>query len=230
MIDDGDGDRHSRAASPELITDPREKAEREARNALQQFDTAIKLIDDWLLTAERPFRLRPSLIQQLHRIALDGLSAFAGNWRPAGVEIQGSKHEPVGAHLVAASVEEMCDYVNEKWKQKTAIHLAAYVMWRLNWIHPFDDGNGRTSRMLSYIILCVRSGQHLPGKNTIPEQISRDKTPYYKALDAADDAYRNDRIEVSVLEELLSAMLANQLVEVYQDATGSTKGLDEGSA
>lgn len=52
MIDDGDGDRHSRAASQELITDPTEKAEREARNALQQFDTAIKLIDDWLLTPE----------------------------------------------------------------------------------------------------------------------------------------------------------------------------------
>lgn len=128
MVDDGDGDRHSRAASPELITDPMKKAEREARNALQQFDTAVKLIDDWLLTPERPFKLRLSLIQQLHRIALDGLSAFAGNWRPAGVEILGSKHEPIGAHLVAASIEEMCDYVNEKWEQKTAIHLAAYAM------------------------------------------------------------------------------------------------------
>lgn len=83
--------------------------------------------------------------------------------------------------------------------------------------------------MLSYVILCVRSGQHLPGKNTIPEQISRDKTPYYKALDAADGAYRDSRIDVSVLEELLSGMLANQLVEVYQDATGSTGGLDGGS-
>jgi Fic family protein len=228
MVDDGGGDRHSRAASPELITDLTEKAEKEARNALQQFDIAIKLIDDWLLTPERPFKLRPSLIQQLHRIALDGLSAFAGNWRPAGVEILGSKHEPVGAHLVAASVEEMCDYVNEKWNQQTAINLAAYSMWRLNWIHPFDDGNGRTSRMLSYIILCVRSGQHLPGKNTIPEQISQDKTPYYRALDAADDAFRHSRIDVSVLEEMLSGMLANQLVEVYQDATGSNRGLDEG--
>lgn len=229
MIDDGDGDRHSRAALPELITDPKEKAEKEARNALQQFDTAIKLIDDWLLTPERPFKLRLSLIQQLHRIALDGLSAFAGNWRPAGVEILGSKHEPVGAHLVAESVEEMCDYVNEKWEQKTAIHLAAYAMWRLNWIHPFDDGNGRTSRMLSYVILCVRSSQHLPGKNTIPEQISRDKTPYYNALDAADGAYRDGWVDVSVLEELLSGMLASQLIEVYQDATGSAGDLNEGS-
>jgi hypothetical protein len=33
----------------------------------------------------------------------------------------------------------------------TAIHLAAYLMWRLNWIHPFADGNGRTARMTSYV-------------------------------------------------------------------------------
>lgn len=229
MVDEAGGDRHSRAASPELITDPDKKAEREARNALRQFDTAVLLIDDWLLNPKRPFKLRPSLVQQLHRVALDGLSAFAGNWRPAGVEIQGSKHEPVGAHLVAEHVEEMCDYVNENWEIKTAIHLTAYVMWRLNWIHPFDDGNGRTSRMLSYVVLCVRLGQHLPGKNTIPEQIANDKSPYYSALDAADEEYQEDRIEVSVLEELLSGMLANQLVEVYQDATGLTKIPSDGS-
>ena len=106
MAENADGNRHSHAVSPELITDPAEKAKKEARNALRQFDTAVKLIDDWLLQPERKFKLRPSLVQQLHRVALDGLSLFAGNWRPAGVEIQGSSHEPVGAHLVAEHVEE----------------------------------------------------------------------------------------------------------------------------
>lgn len=222
MGDQADDDRHSQAASPELITDPYAKARREARNGLRQFDTAVEVIDHWLKQPERPFRLRPSLVQHLHRVALDGLSAFAGNWRPAGVTIQGSKHEPVGAHLVAEHVEEMCDYVNDEWDAKPAIHLSAYVMWRLNWIHPFDDGNGRTSRMLSYVVLCIRSGQQLPGKNTIPEQISRDKKSYYHALDAADAACKEGRIDVARLEELLSGLLANQLLEAYKTATGST--------
>lgn len=116
----------------------------------------------------------------------------------------------------------MCDYVNDEWDAKPAIHLSAYVMWRLNWIHPFDDGNGRTSRMLSYVVLCIRSGQQLPGKNTIPEQISRDKKSYYHALDAADAACKEGRIDVARLEELLSGLLANQLLEAYKTATGST--------
>lgn len=220
MTNSAGGDRRSLAATPELVTDPVKKAEREARNALRQFDTAEALIDQWVLQPERPFRLRPSLVQQLHRVALDGLSAFAGNWRPADVEIRGSEHEPVGAHLVAEFVEEMCDYVNDHWSDKTAIHLAAYVMWRLNWIHPFDDGNGRTSRMLSYLVLCVRLGQHLPGKRTIPVQIAEDRTPYYKALDVADQAIKEGLVDFSAMEEVLAGMLANQLLDVYQDATG----------
>jgi hypothetical protein len=89
------------------------------------------------------FKLRPSLILSLQREALAGISMFAGNYRPAGVAIEDSKHEPVGAHLVPELIEEMCDYLNERSEQSTPIHLAAYLMWRLNWIHPFADGKGR---------------------------------------------------------------------------------------
>ena len=54
----------------------------------------------------------------LHRAALDGISAYAGNFRPAGVEIQGSRHTPPGAHLVPGLIEEMCDYVNDNWDSR----------------------------------------------------------------------------------------------------------------
>jgi Fic family protein len=53
---------------------------------------------------------------------------YAGNFRPAGVEIQGSKHQPPGAHQVPELIEDMCDYINANWDGATAIHLAAYVM------------------------------------------------------------------------------------------------------
>jgi len=168
-----------------LVTDPDERAALEARNALKQFDVTCSLIDEFINT-ECPFRLRPSMTLQLHRVALEGMSRFAGNYRPAGVEIKGSGHRPVDAHLVPEFVEDMCDYVNDQWDGASPLRLAAFAMWRLNWIHPFDDGNGRTSRALSYLILCVKSGMQLPGTNTIPEQISKNKTPYYEALEAAD--------------------------------------------
>lgn len=149
-----------------------------------------------------------------------GISSYAGNYRPGGVAIEGSRHEPVGAHLVPELIEEMCDYVNDHWDASTPLHLAAYLMWRLNWIHPFADGNGRTSRIVSYVALSIRAGAILPGTPTIPDQIVDNRNPYFEALDAADAAYRDGKIDVSKMEALLAALLAKQLAGFYQAAGG----------
>jgi Fic family protein len=140
--------------------------------------------------------------------------------RPAGIEIGGSSHEPVGAHLVPEKLEEMCDYVNDHWESASAIHLAAFVLWRLNWIHPFTDGSGRTARASSYFVLCLKLGYPLYGNDSVPAQIATDKQPYYRALEAADRASEKGAIDVSQLEELLDALLARQLLGVMKDARG----------
>lgn len=218
MTGSGIEKRDSRALEPELISDPRAKAEAEARNGLRQYDAGIAAIQTAL--ERNSFKLRTSLILGLHREALNGISMFAGNFRPAGVQIQGSKHEPVGAHMVPELVEEMCDYVNDRWSTATPLHLGAYVMWRLNWIHPFADGNGRTSRIASYVVLSVRAGAVLPGTPTIPDQIVDNRGPYFEALDAADEAWRGGHVDVSSMEELLGNLLARQLTNFYQAAGG----------
>lgn len=215
-----DQDRHSKALDAELISDPAARAEREAKNGLRQIDEVLGMIEHFS-HPERNFKLRPSHLLHLHRIALDGISSYAGNWRPAGIEIGGSKHQPIGAYLVPGEIEEMCDYVNDNWSNSTAIHLAAYALWRLNWIHPFTDGNGRTARAFSYLLLCLRLGYRLPGRKTIPEQIAADKTPYYRALEAADEVWSKKKIDLSALEDLLGDLLAIQLASVHEEATGT---------
>ena len=210
--------RDSRALEPELITNPQAKAAAEARNGFRQYDAAIGTIQSALERGS--FKLRPSLILGLQREALAGISSYAGNYRPGGVAIEGSRHEPVGAHLVPELIEDMYDYVNDHWDASTPLHLAAYLMWRLNWIHPFADGNGRTSRMVSYVALSIRAGAVLPGTPTIPDQIVDNRNPYFEALDAADAAYRDGKIDVSKMETLLAALLAKQLAGFYQAAGG----------
>ena len=69
-------------------------------------------------------------------------------------------------------------------------------------------------------MLCLRLGYRLPGTNTIPEQIAKDKKPYYKALEAADQAWEAKKIDLLELENFLFALLANQLVGVHRQATG----------
>jgi len=219
-MSDEPGQRHSKALEADLIVDPVEKANAEALNGLRQYDYGLNVIRDAI--ERKSFKLRVSLVLALQREALRGISAYAGNFRPAGVSIEGSKHAPVGAHLVPELVEDMCDYVNEKWAMASAIHLAAYIMWRLNWIHPFSDGNGRTSRTLSYVVMCCKLEAILPGHPTIPEQIVSNRNPYFAALDAADAACREENLDLSAMEELLSGMLAVQLKGIYDAASSAT--------
>ena len=212
------GGRHSRAATPALIRDKKKRARREARNALRQFDLALNIVQDFL-EKKRRFRITTSQILLLHKEALDGISLFAGTFRNTPVKIGRSRHIPPDAHLVPMLTQEMCDYVNRHWR-RSAIHLCAYVMWRMNWVHPFTDGNGRTSRITAYMVLCLRLGSVVPGVPTVPEQIASNKHPYYQALEKADKSWKTGKVDVSVMQALLDGMLAEQLLAVHRAASG----------
>lgn len=183
----------------------------EARNVLLQFDRVIAIIEEATREGAPRYRLRPSLFGELQRIAVAGLEPSPGTFRTAPVRISGSDHQPPPPHDVLRFVEELCDYVNDNWDAVEALHLAAYVMWRTNWIHPFVNGNGRTSRAVAYLVFCIKLGFLLPGSPTVPDLIARDKRPYYGALEAADAAEREGRLDVSVMEALFAGRLRIQL-------------------
>jgi Fic family protein len=214
------GDRHSVAETAHLLTDPDEIARREAENGIRQFDLALEMVRTHVKDHERPFRLRSSLILKLHSAALDGLHPLAGTWRNTPVTIHGSKHQPPEAAFVSEEMEHLCDYVNDNWKSASAVHLAAYVLWKLNWIHPFADGNGRTARAVSYVVMSIKLDSLLPGSPTIPEQIAGNKRPYYDALEAADQHLTSEKIDVSDLEKMIGGMLSKQLLSAALEASG----------
>lgn len=209
-------DRHSVAETASLLKDPNEIALREAENGIRQFDLAVEMIRSFVKDKERPFRLRANLILQLHQAALDGIHPLAGTWRNTKVSIGKSKHVPPEAAFVSDEIQDMCEYVNSNWT-RNADHLGAYVLWKLNWIHPFADGNART---VSYVVMSAKLDSLLPGAPTIPEQISANKAPYYAALEKADEHYKEGKIDVSELEDMLNAMLAKQLLSAAKQASG----------
>jgi fido (protein-threonine AMPylation protein) len=75
------------------------------------------------------------------------------------------------------------------------------VMWRLNWIHPFADGNGRTSRTVSYGILAIRAGNVPSGSPSIPEQIVQNRAPYFETLEAADESWKKDVLDLRACQK-----------------------------
>lgn len=213
-----DEDRHSKADAAELISDPQERARREAENGVRQFKAAVEVIRAYVLRANSAFRLTQAIILDLHHKALEGIHPLAGTYRNTAVTIGQSNHIPPRHVEVPDYVAEMCDFVNRNWEDRNAAHLGAYVLWRMNWIHPFADGNGRTARVVSYIVLSTKLNSLLPGTPTIPDQIAADKRPYYVALEEADDSWKRGILALSGMEAMLEAMLAQQLFNATEEA------------
>ncbi|WP_431469124.1 Fic family protein [Sphingosinithalassobacter sp. LHW66-3] len=137
-----------------------------------------------------------------------------GQYRQVPVTITNSPHKPPNWLDVPSHMRTMCDYVNANWDTADLVHLASFVLWRLNWIHPFENGNGRTSRAASYMVLNVKHGRLLPSRNSIIEQIVGNRQPYYDALRAADDAYAQGAappVALQTLQNMMSGMLKEQI-------------------
>ncbi|WP_373653371.1 Fic family protein [Schlesneria sp. DSM 10557] len=189
----------------QLIDDPNEVAFLEAQNGLRQFDEVLRLIRE----SNWRFNLTPELVKDLQWFATKGIWSSAGRFRQHPVSITNTPHSPPPPEDVPQLVYEMCEYANSKID--SPFHVSAYLMWRLNWIHPFGDGNGRTSRAVSYLALSIGLQTELPGSPTVPELIVGAKQPYYAALDAADAAWQRGDVDVSEMESLLNRLLEQQL-------------------
>jgi Fic family protein len=144
---------------------------------------------------------------------MQNIYSCAGQFRTHSVRIPGSPHKPPSWTQVEGHVENMCQRVNEStdWD---GVETAAFLLWRLNWIHPFAGGNGRTSRAVAYLGLCVRVGYLPPGQPTITEHMAGNRSDYIAALRDADRACEDGYTDVSIMQSLIDDLLHRQLSSI----------------
>ena len=117
-------------------------------------------------------------IKGLHQLILKGIDDDnAGRYRNHNVIISGAKHRPPEYIKVPELMEKlMMNY--DEWDKYHPIIRAALLHGELVKIHPFIDGNGRTSRLIMNMDL-MRSGY-------VPVIIKKNnRLKYYEALDKA---------------------------------------------
>lgn len=191
---------------------PRQALER--RNAVRQADQIIELVAQ--AVAAGTFELTIDVMCALHRTAMEGLVDHPGAIRADDVTISGSRHEPPPWQQIEGLLLELCDYVNAQ--HGDAIDQGAYVLWRLDWIHPFaPDGNGRTARAVAAVVLFARlqrSAVAKAGSPTFMERLAWRRFDYQDALEAADAAWKKSVVDVSMMSSLLFDVLQAQLVEL----------------
>ena len=197
-----------------------EKVRLESRNGIIQAESVLYQASNWT----RESRLTPDVVLKLQELAINQIYRCAGYFRDGDVRIEGVKHQPPPAKEVTGLVQQMCDYVQDNWNE-TPVHLASYLVWRVNWIHPFFGGNGRTARAVSYLVLCAKLGFALPGTKTIPELIVESRARYLNALQAADISWELGRLNLAPMAELMSDLLAEQLLAIHEKATGKPTDL-----
>ena len=190
----------------------------QARNGLVQFDEIRKLAAEGWQDAGS-VSISRNLICRLHYLVTADIFDFAGEFRKVPVTIGGTSHVPPPAEEVEEHVADMLKYIAVN-SSATAVHLCAYVLWRCNLIHPFANGNGRTTRGLAYLVFLLRLGYEPGGVPTFIDMISDHKQPYYLALDDADAAWKTGKVDVSAMEAVVTETLARQLMKVISDASG----------
>ncbi|MCP3888123.1 MAG: Fic family protein, partial [Desulfobulbaceae bacterium] len=114
---------------------------------------------------------------QLTTLATD--KEWAGVYRNANVIITGTSHQPPDALEVPHKMQELIIWLRESQAKIHIVELAALLHHRIVHIHPFFDGNGRTSRLLMNVLL-MQQGFPL----TII--LKNDRKKYYRVLAQAD--------------------------------------------
>ena len=152
------------------------KSMREHLEAINHAE-AISYIKD---IAKQDIEISERTIKEIHALILHGIDREnAGRYRTVPVMISGSTHMPPQPYLIEKQMEDFILRFKQMEAEKVhPVLIAAYLHDELVRIHPFIDGNGRTSRLLMNLYL-LRHGYviiTLKGSNDA-------KVNYYKALE-----------------------------------------------
>ncbi len=141
--------------------------------------------------------LRPGMLLQLHRdlYKFSGLS-IGGSFKSSDNVIaetlpDGTKRvrfQPVPAWETPEAMDSVCASINEALNDPELDDLLLIPLFILDFlcIHPFDDGNGRMSRLLTLLLL-YRTGYQIGKFISIEKLIADSKTSYYEALQASSE-------------------------------------------
>lgn len=141
-------------------------------------------------------------IRNLHQLVTQDIDRkWAGKYRNSNVIIGGADHTPPDAIEVPNKMRELMEWLKGNKKKLHVIELAALLHHKLVYIHPFFDGNGRTSRLAMNLLL-MQVGYPLV------IILKNDRKKYYRVLGRADQG------DLLPLIRFISQMV-NRSLDIY---------------
>lgn len=156
------------------------------------------------------------LIREIHRRLVEGVrggAADPGEYRKIQNYVVNSLtgetvYEPPPAYEVPIMMAELVNWLRRD-QQVHPVLVSGIAQFQLVHVHPFLDGNGRASRLLSTLCL-YRSGYDFKRLFTISEYYDRDREAFYRAIQSV----RQSGMDLTAWLEYFVEGLATQLSEV----------------
>lgn len=138
---------------------------------------------------EKDFPVSERFVKELHSLLTDGLtnegSATPGAYRLSNVQITRAVHTPPESIKVQEYMSELFDFIARDVPYQDCLLKIAVAHHRFLWIHPFDNGNGRVARLLTYAMLKKNGFDRISLINPTAVFCS-DRNRYFEALAEAD--------------------------------------------
>ncbi|MEG1725796.1 MAG: Fic family protein [Anaerovoracaceae bacterium] len=154
--------------------------------------------------ASKDIEITERTIKEIHALILHGINKEqAGKYRSVPVMIVGSRHTPPQPYLIEPQMEAfIVEYKRLVSERTHPVVVAAYLHDELVKIHPFIDGNGRTSRLLMNLYLLSQGYTitALKGDNEA-------KQAYYKALEQSHTENNPEAFYLLVAEAVKRSLL-----------------------
>src|SRR3569832_1970776 len=188
----------------------------ERRNVRRLHTRVTALIRSHLSDGKPPDE---AVLLKLHGVATTDLLRRPGRYRSKSVPLRDKDgfavHRGAPASRVPQQIRGFLRQLAADWKDADPVALAAFAIWRLNCIHPFPNGNGRTAAAFGYACLCIKFGRVLPGRRTVLHALIADSRPLYPYLAAAHSYYARTRKRPGLpgLRRLLQRLLRRQLTQ-----------------
>ena len=151
-------------------------------------------------------------IKQTHTLLIDRLLAAPGDYRTGAARIGGAHFMPPRSPEIPEKINELLTWLDKNPYEHPPIEQAALFMHRLLAIHPFQDGNGRTARLLMNLALMKH------GYPVLTNISVRDRKQYLGALREADHGNHEPLVNLvakSVEDSLTKHLVAVEELETY---------------
>ena len=182
---------------------------------LLNYKKAFDFVSEYL---EEKGPITEGLLREIHKRLVEGVrggAAAPGEYRKIQNYVVNSTtgatvYTPPPAYDVPIMMTELVDWLNQE-QDVNPVLVSGISQFQLVHIHPFLDGNGRTSRLLSTLCL-YRAGYDFKRLFTISEYYDRDRPAFYRAIQSV----RERGMDMTSWLEYFVEGLTTQLAEVRE--------------